>query len=197
MAGAVSSSRFPAGQFARYLCVGAFNTAFAYADFAFVLFLLHSLLPQRYLYLTVLIASSFAFPVNVTVAYFCYKFPVFRTRGNYWREWVRCFAVYGTAALPSLLALPVLTRVLQAVLHRNSIPLHHMLALFENHLNGWLLVSVQQIAAGGAFAGYLAGAIVAVASTLFSFLAHRNVTFATNGSTTRSGIQHEVPPARR
>jgi len=171
------SSRFPSGQFARYLCVGAFNTAFGYADFALILFLLRNLLPQGYLYLTVLIASIVAFPINVTVSYFGYKFLVFRTRRNYRREWMRCIAVYGSAAVPSLLALPVLTRLIQVLLHRYSIPLHRMLAVFESHLGGRLLLSVQRIAVGGAAAGYLAGGIVAVASTLYSFLAHRNVTF--------------------
>jgi putative flippase GtrA len=177
MAAAVFSSRVPGGQFVRYLCVGGFNTAFGYTDFAVILFLLRNLLPQRYLYLTVMIASVIAFPMNVTVAYFCYKFLVFRTRGNYWREWIRCIAVYGSATIPSLLALPVLTRVLQAVFHRYGIPLHQVLAQVEGHLSGWMLVSVQRISIGGVAAGYIAGGIVAVSSTLYSFLAHRSVTF--------------------
>ncbi len=57
MAAAVSSSRFLSGQFVRYLCAGGFNTAFGYADFGFILFLLRNLLPQKYLYFTVVIAS--------------------------------------------------------------------------------------------------------------------------------------------
>ena len=173
----MSSSRVPGGQFGRYLCVGGFNTLFGYADFGFILFLLRNLLPQRYLSLTVVIASVIAFPINVTVAYFCYKFLVFRTRGNYWREWIRCIAVYGSAAVPSLLVLPVLTGLLQTMFHRYSVPLHVMLSLFENHVSGWMLGSVQRIASGGAAAGYAAGGMVAVGSTLYSFLAHRSVTF--------------------
>jgi hypothetical protein len=73
--------------------------------------------------------------------------------------------------------LPILTRVLQAFFHRYNVPLHRTLALLETHLSGWVLLSVQRIAVGGVAAGYFAGGIVAVASTLYSFLAHRNVTF--------------------
>jgi len=188
MAGAVSSSvadrlrrHFPAGQFVRYLCVGAFNTVFAYADFALVLYLLHDLLPQRLLYLAVLAALVVVFPVNVTVAYFGYKVFVFQTSGNYLREWLKCFAVYGSAALPSLLILPLLTKVLQVLFHRNSIALHGMLTGVEGHLHGGLLVLAKGAANGHALAGYLAGGIVTIASTLYSFLGHRNVTFRQQG----------------
>jgi hypothetical protein len=61
---------FPPDQFLRYLCAGVFNTVFAYSAFALILFLLNHLVPQRYLYLTVLLASIIALPPNITVAYF-------------------------------------------------------------------------------------------------------------------------------
>jgi hypothetical protein len=85
--------------------------------------------------------------------------------------------VYGSAAVPSLFALPVLTELLHAVFHRYSVPLHRVLTLSESHLDGWMLGLVRRIAAGGVAAGYVAGGIIAVTSTLYSFLAHKNVTF--------------------
>ena len=138
---------FPPGQFLRYLCAGVFNTVLAYSTFALILFLLNRLVPQRYLYLTVLLASILALPPNITVAYFSYKVFVFRTKGNYLREWLKCFAVYGVGAIPGLFLLSALTKFMQSVLHRPRA------------------------------AGYLAGAIVTGCTTLYGFLGHRNITF--------------------
>src|ERR1700728_1327538 len=124
---------FPGGQFFRYLCVGVFNTFFGYFTFAAALYFLNLALPQRFLYLTVILASVLGMPLNITVAYFGYKFFVFKTRGNYLREWLKCFAVYGTSMVPGLLFLSALTRLLQAMIHRYSSSLHAALAATENH----------------------------------------------------------------
>src|SRR5882757_7766777 len=64
---------FPAGQFLRYLGVGIFNTVFGYISFVVVLTLLNAVLPAHLLYLTVILASILSTPLNITVAYFCYK----------------------------------------------------------------------------------------------------------------------------
>jgi putative flippase GtrA len=168
---------FPPGQFLRYLGVGVMNTFFAYTCFAFFLYLLNGTMPQRLLYLAVMFASIAAFPINVTIAYLGYKFLVFRTRGNYIREWLRCFTVYGVGALPSLLALPAVTGLLQTFFHRHSVALHHLLVYIERPLSGALLILMQRITTGRALAGYLAGAIVVAASTIYTFLGHKNVTF--------------------
>jgi len=65
--------------------------------------------------------------LNITVAYFGYKWFVFKTKGNYLREWMRCVAVYSGGiifALPALPALVVLirhnTRFLPGSLHCRS-----------------------------------------------------------------------------
>ena len=95
-------THFPGGQFLRYLCVGAFNTLFGYCTFAGRPLPAQPTLryPQRFLYLTVILASILSTPLNITVAYVGYKFFVFRTHGNYLREWLKCFAVYGSAIGP-------------------------------------------------------------------------------------------------
>jgi putative flippase GtrA len=173
----------PAGQFFRYLCVGVFNTLFGYTTFAIVLTLLNGAIPARYLYLTVVLASVISNPLNITVAYFGYKFFVFKTRGNYLMEWLKCFAVYGTSMIPGLVAVSALARLLQSIFHRHAIALHAFLLNVESHLSGKPLTALTHIATGKAMAGYLAGAIVIGFSTIFSFVGHKKVTFKTKPAT--------------
>jgi putative flippase GtrA len=170
-------SLFPPGQFGRYVAVGLFNTLFGYASFVVALTFLSRALPAHWLSLTVVLASVLATPVNITVAYFGYKFFVFRTHGNYLLEWLKCFAVYGAGMIPGLLALSALTRVLQAEIHRQGATLHRQLFVVERHLSGSALLMVQHIVTGKAMAGYIAGAVVIGVSTLYSFVGHKQVTF--------------------
>jgi putative flippase GtrA len=143
---------FPKAQFVRYVCVGVFNTVFGYCTFVIALTLLNAAISARFLYLTVVLASIVSNPINITVAYFGYKFFVFKTRGNYLMEWLKCFAVHG------------------------------MLAAVETHLSGKPLATLQHIATGKAMAGYIAGAVVIGASTIFSFVGHKKVTFKTKAA---------------
>lgn len=168
---------FPAGQFVRYLGVGAFNTVFGYICFAIALTLLNAALPAKYLYLTVVMASVLSTPLNITVAYLGYKFFVFRTKGNFLAEWLKCFAVYGAGMIPGLVALSALTRFLQTTIHGHAASLHVLLASVESHLSGKPLTVLQHISTGKAMAGYIAGAIVIGVSTIYSFIGHKNVTF--------------------
>lgn len=170
---------FPGGQFARYLGVGVFNTIFGYISFAVILTLLNVALPARLLYLTVILASILSTPLNITVAYFGYKLIVFRTKGNYLGEWLKCFAVYGTGMIPGLVALSALTRFLQSIIHRHAASLHVFLSAAERHLSGRPLAFLQHIATGKAMAGYIAGAVVIGVSTIYSFVGHKKVTFRT------------------
>ena len=168
---------FPAGQFLRYLGVGIFNTIFGYICFVVVLTMLNAILPAHLLYLTVVLASILSTPLNITVAYFGYKFLVFRTKGNYLGEWLKCFAVYGTGMIPGLVALSALTRALQSMIHGHAASLHVFLNTVERHLSGHTLTLLQHIATGRAMAGYIAGAIVVGVSTIYSFVGHKKVTF--------------------
>ncbi len=168
---------FPGGQFLRYVCVGAFNTLFGYISFVVSLTLLNVVLPARLLYLTVIVASVLAMPLNITVAYLGYKFFVFRTEGNFLGEWLKCFAVYGTGMIPGLVTLSALTRFLQSTIHRHASPLRTFLASVELHLDGRPLAFLQHVANGKAMAGYIAGAVVIGLSTIYSFVGHKNITF--------------------
>jgi len=170
---------FPPGQFTRYVCVGICNTLFAYVVYVAVLTLLNAFFPARWLYLTVMVASILATPVNITFAYFGYKFFVFRTHGNYLREWLKCFAVYGMGMIPGLVALSALTRFLQSMMHRHASLLHQWLHSVELHLTGRPLAVVQYVATGKAMAGYIAGALIIGLSTSYSFVGHKKITFRT------------------
>jgi putative flippase GtrA len=168
---------FPPGQFLRYLCVGAFNTVFGYITFAIALTLLNRVLPQRFVYLTVVVASLVSTPVNITVAYFGYKIFVFKTRGNYLIEWLKAFAVYGTSMIPGLILLSALTRLLQTIFHRHAASLHTSLTRLETHLSPHAAATLHHFATGKAMAGYIAGAVVIGFSTIYSFVGHKKVTF--------------------
>ncbi len=47
------------------------------------------------------------------MAFLGYKWFVFRTRGQYLREWLRCLSVYGTSMVFALIMLPPLTLALR------------------------------------------------------------------------------------
>ncbi len=168
---------FSGGQFLRYLLVGGFNTLFGYTTFSLTLMLLSKAISQRFLYLSAPLASILCTPLNITVAYFGYKLFVFRTTGNHLMEWLKCSAVYGSGIIPGLIALGVLTRLLQRELYGHAALLHAGLLEVEAHLHGPVLILVQRIAHGRSLAGNLAGAIVIGVSTIYSFVGHKKVTF--------------------
>ena len=168
-------NRLSGGQFLRYLGVGLFNTVFGYCTFALTLFLLNHVVPQHFLYLTVVAASLISTPLNITVAYFGYKFLVFKTRGNYLLEWFKCFGVYGVGMLPGLFALSAVTRILQTVIHAHGPALHTVLNTSATHLHAVALT--RKLSSGKTAAGYLAGALVQGFTTIFSFVGHKKVTF--------------------
>ena len=170
---------FPKRQFIRYISVGLWNTFFGFCSYAAFLFLFTHLLPQRFLYLTVVIASLVSHPINITMAYLCYKFIVFRTKGNYLLEWLRCFAVYGLGMLPGLLILSALTRLLQTLLHTHRAPLVGMLRQAQGALttHSALVGLLAQVSNSKAAAGYIAGALVMGFTTFSSFVGHRKFSF--------------------
>ena len=81
-----------------YLAVGAWNTVFGIGLYT----LGYWLCGRRIHYL------ALAIPVNIlaiTNAFLCYKFLVFRTKGHWWREYFRCYLVYGGGSLAGMLLL--------------------------------------------------------------------------------------------
>jgi putative flippase GtrA len=95
-------------QVVRYLLVGGFNTCFGY-----LLFVGFNYLFRRIGIYGSEIASLLSNIIAITVAFLGYKWFVFRTRGHYLREWLRCLSVYGTSMVFALIMLPPLTLALR------------------------------------------------------------------------------------
>jgi putative flippase GtrA len=127
-----------------YLITGVWNTVFGYGVYAFFVWLLTGKLPAAYMFASVI--STF---FSVTNSYLSYKVFVFKTKGNYIKEYIKCWAVYGSAGIVNLALLPV------AVFCFNTV-------LPDKYLN---------------LSPYLAGLALLFVTTVFSFLGHKNVTF--------------------
>lgn len=136
-------AHIPPGQFVRYIAVGVWNTAFGYSTFAGLYYLIHRRnIPAAYIYAQIL--SNF---INISVAFLGYKWFVFKTRGNYLREWLKAMAVYGSAFLPSLVLLPLVIKGLEYGLHlKESAP-------------------------------YIGNALLMGFGVVYSFIGHKKVTF--------------------
>ncbi|MFZ0515546.1 MAG: GtrA family protein [Acidobacteriaceae bacterium] len=153
------AKQMPPGQFARYLMVGAWNTVFGYSLYALFTALLMPRVRFGYIYASV--ASNL---IAITVAYFCYKIFIFKTRGNYWAEWMRCILVYGSALLPGLLLLPVLVEGLH----------------YGCHL--------------GRSAPYVGGVLWTGMTVIYSFFGHKNFSFRVAGNVGRNAVTTDVEP---
>ena len=150
-------------QMGRYLLVGAFNTVFGYSLFAVLNFCLQGLGSYSYM-----LASLLSNLIAISAAFLGYKWFVFKTKGNYLKEWLRCIAVYSSAMLLTLAGLPILVPLLR----------HFM---------------VQRPQA----APYLAAAIMAVITVIASFFGHKHISFAVEaepGSENKTGKQFVGPP---
>ena len=129
-------------QFVRYILVGGFNTVFGYGVFALLNWLTRGLGTYNYLYAAVL-----GNLIAITVAFLGYKWFVFRTRGNYLVEYIRCFGVYGSSALIGLAGLSILVPILRRNLHHPE------------------------------QAPYIAAALLTMVTMVFSFLGHKKISF--------------------
>lgn len=134
---------FPPGQFGRYLAVGVCNTVFGYATYAGLTALLTPHVPFAYV-----LASLVAGLINITFSFLNYKWFVFKTKGNYLREWSRCIVVYGGTMLLGVAILPAIVFVLR-----------HLTSADRS-------------------APYIAGAIQMGAGVMAGFLGHKNFSFA-------------------
>src|ERR1700722_2461010 len=89
------TKHIPPAQLFRYLLVGAWNTVFGYTCFFFITRGLSHVMPH-YSYIAANLLSNI---LSITVAFLGYKWFVFRTKGNYLREWMRSLIVYSSAIL--------------------------------------------------------------------------------------------------
>ncbi len=129
-------------QLLRYLAVGACNTLFGYGCYALFTMLLNPLIAYGYV-----LASLLANFLSITFAFLGYKWFVFKTEGNYFKEWARCLGVYTTSMVLSAAALPFVVAMVRRQTGRDH------------------------------SAPYIAGAIVLVLAISFSFFGHRRFSF--------------------
>jgi putative flippase GtrA len=147
-----TAQHIPSSQLIRYLFVGAWNTLFGYVCFFLFARLFLHLVPSQPS-LAASAASVIATLTNITVSFVGYKFFVFRTEGNFLREYARSFLVY----LPSLLINAIAIAPLSALLRR-TVPLH------------------------APQAPYIAGAILAFVTVVISFVGHKHISFRDRSS---------------
>jgi len=98
-------------------------------------------------YLAAMVASILGSAISVTVSFLGHKLLVFRTKGNFFREYLRSFVVYGGTLLINLTLLPLLMAVLKRV------------------------TTSQQLVP------YLAGAMLMVGAVVVNFFGHKYYTF--------------------
>jgi putative flippase GtrA len=122
--------------------VGVWNTLFGYCLFAALVALIDPRIPHGYI-----LASLLSSPINITVAFLAYKWFVFKTKGNYLREWIRCVAVYGSSALLNLILLPIIVEAIRHTTH------------FERQ------------------APYIAGGLLICFGVIYSFIGHKKFSF--------------------
>lgn len=89
-----------------YLLVGGWNTAFGYLVFL----ALYYLFVSRIHYLIIFVISNI---ISITNAYIGYKIFVFKTKGNYLKEYARFYLVYGGAMALNFILLPVCVELLK------------------------------------------------------------------------------------
>lgn len=136
------TSHIPPAQFSRYTLVGIWNTIFGYGSYAALTALFMPRMAHGYL-----VAAVLSGLVSISVAFLGYKWFVFKTKGNYLREWLRCHVVYGMTTLIGILVLPVFVY-----------GCHRFVGLSGS-------------------APYVAGAMVTGLNVIISFFGHRNFSF--------------------
>jgi putative flippase GtrA len=87
-----------------YLVAGTWNAAFGYSSFVILYFLFSA----RVHYMFLWVISNV---LSITNAYISYKFFVFRTKGNYLREYLRFYVVYGSSMLLGFVLMPISVEV--------------------------------------------------------------------------------------
>lgn len=140
----VLNNFFPKKQIGLYLVVGAWNTFFGYGAYVFFVWLLSNKFPFSYM-----IAAVLSNVASVTQSFLSYKYIVFKTKGNFWKEYIKCWGVYGSASLINLAFLPVFVS-----------------------LCAFLLPTQDKY-----LAPYIGGFLLLASTITFSFLGHKNITF--------------------
>lgn len=97
--------------FSKYLLVGVWNTVFGFVAYSFLTYLFTRNYEQGYFF-----AAVISYALGVTHSYLTYKFFVFKTRGNYLAEYIKCWSVYLLGYLGYLMFLPLSVECIKFIL---------------------------------------------------------------------------------
>ena len=139
-------TRISKKQFVKYVIVGGWNTIFGYAVYALLTWILDTRYHLRYSYMYSYIVGNI---ISISQSFVAHKYLVFKTKGNFWKEYKKGWMVYGTTALLSLIALPFAVELCSFLMP-------------EPHK--WL-------------DKYIGGVAVTGLAAIASFLGHSNITF--------------------
>jgi len=92
-------------QIIKYILVGIFNTIFGISLYTGVILLLGE---SHYLLLGFICNI-----ISITESFFCYKFFVFKTKGNYLSEYLKIYVTNGTSMLAGLVMMYILVSLLK------------------------------------------------------------------------------------
>lgn len=81
----------------RYLAVGGINALFGYCFSLICYQVFHA-------WLHIVIIGGICNIVSISIAFVLYKLFVFKTKGHWLQEYVRCYVVYGVSAVLGILA---------------------------------------------------------------------------------------------
>jgi putative flippase GtrA len=101
----------PKGEVIRFLMVGGCNTVFSYALYMGFGALFTHLFPRLSQVWIADAAMICSLPIGITLSVLGFKHFVFKTKGNYRKEWLRAFAVYSATIPASLVILAVATKL--------------------------------------------------------------------------------------
>ena len=83
---------------ARYLLVGGWNTLFGYG----VTVLLYQ---KLHLLLSTLVIATLSNGIAITMSFITYRYLVFKSKGHFFREYLKSFVVYGLSGVMSIASL--------------------------------------------------------------------------------------------
>lgn len=135
---------FPAHLALRYLVVGAFNTLFGTLIYWACVWLCEDI--GRFGYMVAAVMSNI---LAVSESFLSYKLLVFKTKGRWLPEYLKCWMVYGGASLINLALLPLCVEATRYFLSEDYSRL----------------------------APYVGGLLLTGVTVVISFLGHKNITF--------------------
>jgi len=113
-----------------YVLVGGWNTVFGYGAFAVLYYFLSS-------FLSYVLIITISYIISITNAFVGYRFFVFKSKGNWIKEYLRFYVVYGGAYVVNIVVFPVFVNILNvnAYIAQILINIIIVIASYATHKN--------------------------------------------------------------